>query len=78
MANDIDYPAVAVKNAIVAKFGAQIEPPELEAQTTGKVIAIRHAENAAEGTRDDLLAAVREASSFSNLWEVLARDGRVR
>jgi len=75
MARDIDYAAVAVKKAIVEKFW-KTDLQDLEAVAGDKTIALRHQGRVAEGTRDDLLAAVRKATSFDNLWEVLANEGR--
>jgi hypothetical protein len=31
----------------------------------------------AEGTRDALLAAVRKATSYADLWEVMANDDKI-
>ncbi|MCE9548571.1 MAG: hypothetical protein K8T25_24105 [Planctomycetia bacterium] len=75
MARDIDYAAIAVKKAIVEKFpGTPLD--ELEAVAGDKTMALLHAGRKAEGTRDDLLAAVRLATSYDNLWEVLKSEGR--
>ena len=74
---DIDYAAVAVKNAIMEKFG-NVELQELQVIAGDRTISVEHEGRIAEGTRDDLLAAVRKATSYANLWEVLAKDGRQR
>ena len=72
---DIDYAAVAVKKAIVEKFSdAALE--DLQTAAVEKTISIHHVDRKAAGTRDDLLAAVRKATSYANLWEVLESDGR--
>jgi len=68
---DIDYAANAVKAAIVEKFGRASELQDLVVIANEKTISLQHGENAAEGTRDDLLAAVRAADSYPRLWEVL-------
>ena len=71
---DIDYAAVAVKKAIEEKFrDAALE--DLQAVAGEGTISIRHGGRKADGTRDDLLAAVRKATSYANLWEVLESDG---
>ena len=41
-----------------------------------KLIGLAHEGRSAEGTRDDLLAAVRAADSYPNLWEVLHATGK--
>ena len=75
MARDIDYAAVAVKTAIVERF-RNVELEDLQAIAGDRTISIQHDGRIAEGTRDDLLAAVRKATSYTNLWEVLASDGK--
>ncbi len=72
---DIDYAAVAVKKAIVEKF-QETALEDLRTDAGERTIFIHYAGRKAEGTRDDLLAAVRKATSFSNLWEVLESDGK--
>ncbi|MCE9551821.1 MAG: hypothetical protein K8T91_00365 [Planctomycetes bacterium] len=75
MADDLDYAAVAVRKAIVEKF--RTTPlDDLKAVAGGGVIALQHAGRQAEGSRDDLLAAVRKSTSFDELWEVLENEGR--
>jgi hypothetical protein len=68
MARDIDYAAIAVNKAIVEKFGRTNELANLEVTANEKTITVRHADQVAEGTRDDLLAAVRAADSYAQLW----------
>jgi len=75
MARDIDYAATAVRKAIVEKFRKD-QLQDLEAVAGERTISIRHEGRVAEGTRDDLLAAVRKSISYENLWEVLASEGR--
>ncbi len=75
MARDIEHAAIAVKKAIVEKFYAN-QLQELQAIAGDKMIAIRHEGRHAEGTRDNLLAAVRKSTSYDGLWEVLASEGR--
>ena len=75
MAEDIDYAAIAVRKAILEKV--RTTPLEdLQAVMEGKKIAIIHGGRKAEGTRDDLLAAVRKSTSMENLWDVLDDEGR--
>lgn len=71
MARDIDYAATAVKTAIVEKFGRKNELQELEVVANDRTITVQHADRAAEGTRDNLLAAVRAAENYEMLWQVL-------
>ena len=73
MLRDIDYGAVAVKTAIVEKFGKQIELQDLEVTANDMTISIRHEGRSAEGTRHELLAALREAQDYTQLWHVLPK-----
>jgi len=73
MARDIDYAATAVKAAIVEKFGRKSELQDLDVTANERTISIQHGGRAAEGTRDDLLAAVRAAGSYESLWEELPK-----
>ena len=77
MARDIDYAAIAVKNAISEKFGRSNELQDLDVTAGERTILIRHAGQAAEGSRDDLLAVVRGAETYDQLWETLPKH-RVR
>src|SRR5262245_33415526 len=72
MNRDIDYAAVAVKTAIQEKFGRASELDDLNVTANETTISVTQAEHLAEGTRDQLLAAVRKADSLERLWEVLA------
>jgi hypothetical protein len=71
MARDIDYAAIAVKVAIMEKFGRKNELQDLDVIANERTISVDHGGRMAEGTRDDLLAAVRAADSYAHLWEVL-------
>jgi hypothetical protein len=71
MLRDIDYAATAVKTAIVEKFGRQHELQDLRVTANDRTISVDHEGRGAEGTRDDLLAAVRKANNYAQLWEVL-------
>ncbi len=72
---DIDYAAVAVKKAIVEKF-KDTALEDLQTVAGDRTISIQHAGRKAEGVRGDLLSAVRRATSYANLWEILESDGR--
>jgi hypothetical protein len=76
MARDIDYAVTAVRAAIVEKFGRKSELQDLEVTASERTILIHHDGRRTEGTRDDLLAAVRAAKSYANLWEVLPTHGK--
>ncbi|HEY2840906.1 MAG TPA: hypothetical protein VGJ26_17245 [Pirellulales bacterium] len=69
---DIDYAAVAVKTAIVEKFGRKSELQDLNVTAHDKTIEIRDGRKVAQGTRDDLLAALRKSDTYEALWEELA------
>ena len=73
MARDIDYAAIAVKNAIAEKFGRSNELQELDVTAGERTIVIRHLDKAAEGSRDDLLAVVRGSSTYDELWQSLPK-----
>jgi hypothetical protein len=73
MARDIDYAAIAVSNAIVEKFGRANELKDLKVTANEKTISVCDAGQIAEGTRDQLLAAVRAADSYAQLWVSLTR-----
>ena len=76
MPRDIDYAATAVKTAIVEKFGRKSELQDLDVTANERTISIQHEGRTAEGTRDDLLAAVRAADSYESLWEWLPVHGK--
>lgn len=69
MARDIDYAAVAVKTAIEEKFGRQNDLQNFEATAHERTIIIRDGANVGEGTRDNLLAAIRSCQTYADLWE---------
>ena len=72
---DIDYAAAAVKKAILEKFSG-VELESLQVMAGERTIYVEHDGQSAEGVRDVLLAAVRKATSYADLWEVLANDER--
>ncbi len=76
MKRDIDYAAEAIKTAIVEKFGWKNDLKQLNVRADERTIAIEIDNHLAEGTRDDLLSALRKATTFDDFWEVLAREGR--
>jgi len=72
----IDYAAAAVKRAIEEKFSdAGLE--SLQVVAGERTIYVEHNGHSAEGARSDLLTAVRQATSYVNLWEVLANDDKI-
>lgn len=73
---DIDYAAAAVKKAIVEKFN-DVELQDLQVTAGERTIRVEFEGHSAEGTRDDLLAAVRKATSYADLWEVMANDDKI-
>ena len=78
MARDIEYAAIAVKSALVEKFGRQNDLQSIEVIANEKTISVRDGGRTGEGTRDELLAAVRAATSYDNLWDILAIRGSTR
>jgi hypothetical protein len=75
MLRDIDYAATAVKTAILEKFGRQHPLQDLRVTAKDKTISVEHEGHVAEGTRDDLLAGVRKAKDYDQLWKVLPKHG---
>lgn len=73
MLRDIDYAAAAVKTAILDKFGKQEELQDLRVTAGDTTISVTHEGRTAEGTRHELLSAVREAQDYSQLWQVLPK-----
>ena len=69
MARDIDYAATAVKAAIVEKYGRATSLENLQVTAKEKAIELRDGNRLAEGTRDVLLAAVRKAENYDDLWQ---------
>ncbi len=69
MSRDIDYAAVAVRNAIVAKFAHSEPLDNLSVDALEKTIIVRHGQRQAEGTRDQLLSALRCAETYDQLWD---------
>jgi hypothetical protein len=76
MLRDIDYAATAVQRAIVEKFGSRHDVQDLRVTANEKTISLDHAGRSGEGTRDALLAAVRKADSYEQLWEVVPGNKR--
>jgi hypothetical protein len=77
MARDIDYAAIAVRTALAEKFGWKEDLQALEVIAKERTISLRHGLRTGEGTRHELLAAARDASSYTELWEILAKRGTV-
>jgi hypothetical protein len=71
MLRDIDYAASAVQRAIVEKFGKSNDVRELRVTANEKTISIDHAGRSVEGTRHALLAAIRNAQDYDELWTVV-------
>jgi hypothetical protein len=68
---DIDYAAVAVNTAITEKFARYADLAALEVTANERTITVRDGERVAEGSRDDLMAAIRKAGDYDELWKVL-------
>ena len=73
VARDIDYAAVAVKAAIAEKFGRHNELQDLNVSAGEKTIVVAHNGKTIEGTRDDLLALIRKAENYAELWDRKSR-----
>jgi hypothetical protein len=68
MLRDIDYAANAVKTAIVEKFGRQSDLTALNVTAGERTITVEDGKHRAEGSRDTLLAGIRDANSYEGLW----------
>ena len=75
MARDIDYAAIAVKTALLDKFGSA-DLQELQVTAGDTTISVHHQRGVVEGSRDDLLATVRKATTFAEWWELLTVPSR--
>jgi len=73
MARDIDYAATAVKRLIEEKFGRAEDLAHLTVTAHENTIELRDREHLADGTRDDLLDALRKSGSYADMWQLLAR-----
>jgi hypothetical protein len=67
---DIDYGAVAVKNAIVERYGRTASVANLHVEAKETSILVEDGEQVVEGTRDNLLIALRKSGSYENFWEL--------
>ena len=76
MARDIDYAAITVHTTIVEKFGRKCDLKNMNVKANERTISIQDGIHTAEGTRDDLLAAIRAADSYEKLWEILVMRNR--
>jgi hypothetical protein len=65
---DIDYAAQAVRSALQQKFGRQHDLHELKVDALDKTIRVTLSDQDAEGTRDELLAAIRKAGVLEEFW----------
>jgi hypothetical protein len=68
---DIDYAADAVKTQIEEKFGRKADLAALEITANDRTITVQDGARVAEGTRDDLMAAIRKAGDYEELWQFL-------
>jgi hypothetical protein len=71
---DIDYAANAVRNALEEKFGCKVSK-DLQVAAHERTISVIDGPHEIEGTRDDLLAAVRKAESYSDVWRLFPSKG---
>ena len=71
MLRDIDYAAAAVQRSIAEKFGRTHNMDQLRVTANENTITVEDSGRSGEGTRDALLAAVRKAQTYENLWQVL-------
>jgi hypothetical protein len=78
MARDIDYAAAAVNRAIVEKFGRSNELQNLTLTAGESTITVRDGEHCAEGTRDDLLAALRGSETYADFWQAFQPGAQKR
>ncbi|HZZ28556.1 MAG TPA: hypothetical protein VFE46_11185 [Pirellulales bacterium] len=72
MLRDIDYAAVAVKTALVEKFGREAVFDDLQVTANERTISVQHGQRTAEGTRDFLITILRKAGSYEQFWRMCA------
>lgn len=75
MLRDIDYAAKAVQKAIVEKFGREHDLDDLEVVANERTITVRHGDHEAEDTRDNLLAALRKATTYDEFYSAAQQIG---
>ncbi len=73
MARDTDFAAVAIKTALLDKYSKSNAMEDLELTANERTISIRHGGRAVEGTRDDLLAAIRKSETYDDFWKAFPR-----
>ena len=71
MARDIDYAAIAVRTAIVEKFGRANDLADLVVIAKERTLSVQDDARRVEGTRDDVLAAIRKSDNYEQLWQLL-------
>jgi hypothetical protein len=74
MPRDIEYAAIAVHRALTEKYGRQNDLHSVQVTAGETTISIRDGSRAGEGSRDDLLAAIRAADTYEQLWKTLGKD----
>ncbi|MGD9644810.1 MAG: hypothetical protein AB7U73_03800 [Pirellulales bacterium] len=73
MLRDIDYAAATVRKQISEKFGHKLDLTQLEVHAGEHAIFITDGDLHISGSRDDLLAALRDAKSYSDFYAAAAR-----
>lgn len=73
MARDIDYAAVTVRKAIEEKFGRQTALDDLSVAANETTISIRDGDRAAQASRHELLAALRDAAVYDDFWTAITQ-----
>ncbi len=71
---DIDYAARAVLAAMRQKFGDRHDLSTLSVEPRNDGIRVAFADQSVEGTRDDLMIAIRKASDPADIFNVTAGD----
>ncbi len=69
---DIDYAAKAVKVAIEEKFSRTAPLADLQVTANEQTITVADGVNRIEGTRDQLLAIIRKADSYGDVWRLFS------
>lgn len=69
MMRDIDYAALAVRKQIEEKFGRQHDLTALEVRVDEATIVVEQGDRRTAGTRDNLLAALRKATTYEEFLE---------
>ncbi len=68
---DIDYASITVRKAIEEKFSPDNQLESLVVTAKDNTILVEDGQRFSEGTRDDILMALRKAETYAQFWDRL-------